>query len=623
DIKPGNLLVSKEGVVKILDMGLAQLQSSEDNNGQKAELTQSGRIMGTVDYMAPEQALDAKTVDQRADIYSLGCTLYYLLAGQPMSPDGTLTQKLLWHQTETVPSLKTISPEVTDELDTIFHKMVAKKPGDRFASMGELLEQLDPLLATIPPEQMQLPSLGVGLSRESGSATDHGTGRGKLTMVERGTRTDYGGALGLDDSSRAATRPLNASSNAGVGKLLPILIGLGVLSLLGVAAGISLFMFLAPPNKNGNGVATAGDEGQLIVAASLPNAQVYVDDNEVGQTNGEEPYNLELKLPPGDYKIRVQKTGFAAFENQVTLQAGKPLTLQAPLGAQPAVLTLTVDVPGAVVSVDGRPKGTPEGKGPYRLTINDVTPGPRIVRIEAEGYEPKESSLDLKSGETFDLPLALTERPFRALLSWVFANADKEQGVPVVLGDANGLAINAKRWADVPAKYAEVREINLTGSAVQTSELPLLKQANTLRALSLASTAIDDDAVKTLGDLTSLERLNLSKTAVGDKNLSYLNHLTKLVELDLRGTKLSDMGLQSLAEIPSLETLHLSGTNVGDDGIKQLAKLKELQLLSVDGTRATYLSYEAFNTAGKKNPINKAELDPELGIAYRLLRSGA
>jgi serine/threonine-protein kinase len=68
DIKPGNLLVANDGLVKILDMGLAQLQQSEENNGEKGELTQSGRIMGTVDYMAPEQALDAKPVDSRADV---------------------------------------------------------------------------------------------------------------------------------------------------------------------------------------------------------------------------------------------------------------------------------------------------------------------------------------------------------------------------------------------------------------------------------------------------------------------------------------------------------------------------------------------------------------------------
>ncbi len=102
DIKPANLLLDKEGTVKILDLGLARLQ--EDAAGQ-AELTSTGAVMGTVDYMAPEQALNTKAADVRADVYSLGCTLYYLLTGKPAYSGDSLMSRLLAHRDLAIPSL--------------------------------------------------------------------------------------------------------------------------------------------------------------------------------------------------------------------------------------------------------------------------------------------------------------------------------------------------------------------------------------------------------------------------------------------------------------------------------------------------------------------------------------
>ena len=101
DIKPGNLMVSKQGVLKVLDMGLAQMRGQDQNLDLTSDVTQTGRVMGTVDYMAPEQARDAKNVDFRADIYSLGCTLYFLATGKAPAPGGSAAEKLLWHQAVT------------------------------------------------------------------------------------------------------------------------------------------------------------------------------------------------------------------------------------------------------------------------------------------------------------------------------------------------------------------------------------------------------------------------------------------------------------------------------------------------------------------------------------------
>ncbi len=135
DIKPANLLLDKEGTIKILDMGLARF---EDPAAAKDGLTESGLVMGTVDYMAPEQAFDVHTADARADIYSLGCTLYRLLTNRNVYEAESLVQKLMAHQNKPVPSLATQRPDVPPSLVAIFERMVAKKPEDRYQTMTEV-----------------------------------------------------------------------------------------------------------------------------------------------------------------------------------------------------------------------------------------------------------------------------------------------------------------------------------------------------------------------------------------------------------------------------------------------------------------------------------------------------
>jgi len=141
DIKPANLLLDKKGVVKILDMGLARLESAA--GVEDAELTGTGQIMGTVDYMAPEQALNTKHADQRADIYSLGITLWYLLTGRAAFGGDTVMEKLLAHREQPIPSLQAACPGATPDLEAVFTKMVAKKTDDRFQSMSEVVAELE------------------------------------------------------------------------------------------------------------------------------------------------------------------------------------------------------------------------------------------------------------------------------------------------------------------------------------------------------------------------------------------------------------------------------------------------------------------------------------------------
>jgi serine/threonine-protein kinase len=135
---------SREPVVKILDLGLACWKWSADSEPSMSLLTQEGMVIGTVDYISPEQARDSHLVDIRGDLYSLGCTFYYLLAGRPPFPDGTTVEKLLKHQTEQPFPLGVLRPDVPQEVLLVLDRLLAKRPENRYQTPAELVAALLP-----------------------------------------------------------------------------------------------------------------------------------------------------------------------------------------------------------------------------------------------------------------------------------------------------------------------------------------------------------------------------------------------------------------------------------------------------------------------------------------------
>ena len=139
DIKPSNILLGTDGLAKIVDMGLARTTALDRSSGDQ---TASGTTLGTFDYISPEQAHDPREADVRSDIYSLGCTLYFLLTGQPPFPDGTALQKLLMHGTKMPEDPRIYRDDLSDALIAILRKMMAKKPRDRYQSPADLASDL-------------------------------------------------------------------------------------------------------------------------------------------------------------------------------------------------------------------------------------------------------------------------------------------------------------------------------------------------------------------------------------------------------------------------------------------------------------------------------------------------
>lgn len=153
DIKPSNVLVTAEGRAKLVDMGLARLRIEADRD----DLTASGVTLGTFDYISPEQARDPRIADVRSDLYSLGCTFYFILTGQPPFPEGTLLQKLLSHSSEHPADPRLLRPDLDDQVVEILDRLLAKQPKDRYQQPSELIGEL-----LLVADRLQLPGLDAG-----------------------------------------------------------------------------------------------------------------------------------------------------------------------------------------------------------------------------------------------------------------------------------------------------------------------------------------------------------------------------------------------------------------------------------------------------------------------------
>ncbi|EMI53161.1 serine/threonine-protein kinase [Rhodopirellula sallentina] len=138
DIKPSNVVVTEESSIKLVDMGLARSESFDTSE----DMTASGVTLGTFDYISPEQAHDPRLADIRSDLYSLGCTFFYMLTGSPPYPGGTMLQKLLNHGNAAIPDIREHREDASDDLAAIVRKMLAKQPEQRYQNSQSLIADL-------------------------------------------------------------------------------------------------------------------------------------------------------------------------------------------------------------------------------------------------------------------------------------------------------------------------------------------------------------------------------------------------------------------------------------------------------------------------------------------------
>ena len=376
DIKPSNLLLDKSGVVKVLDLGLARVEDAV--GGADDGLTHSGQVMGTLDYMAPEQAFDTHHADVRSDIYSLGCTLHYLLTGRAPFAGETVTQKILAHREQAVPSLRAVRPDVPEWLDGAFQKMLAKRPEERQQTMGAAMAQL---------QQHALPQTGPAASVRPGPANVAETLSLQQGHVETSSEQVDAGVV---------SSPPPPGEGRGEGSSLPSPLGRGA-EVKGIGNGVKMKLWSGVlhvlqqlSHRQKIAIATAvgivfafvllgivltlqTKEGTLEIVTDDPDVQVAVKQNGEVVEVVDAKSGWTIRLKSGEYKLSPQGSTdkFRLEPNSVVVTHGdrakaKVVTLKSPAisDSKSEISSFKSPLPpiGSLIGPDGKwklPPGAP------------------------------------------------------------------------------------------------------------------------------------------------------------------------------------------------------------------------------------------------------------------------
>jgi len=349
DIKPANLLLDKEGTVKILDMGLALMSRSIKTPDDETtdQLTSGGLILGTCDYIAPEQADDAHEADQRSDIYSLGCTLYRLVTGDKPYKGNSVLKVLMAHKQAQIPSLCEARSDVPPQLDAVFQKMVAKNPDDRYQSAAEVIADLQACLepsqgksgptpqAASTDAQLQsflelLPRDGVAGGRQKAKRPRDSSVETVVSQAERQTSGDE--------------QALEVTSGTRKRRTVAVVAGAAVLLLL--IATLVFVLILGgkeePPAENASnadsvaGQSDNGDQGRghLVLVwneTERGDATLEIDGEKVDFLAYTTPANdgqIKVPLEQGEHEVWIARRGHEPIQQKITVTKGKDIVIE-------------------------------------------------------------------------------------------------------------------------------------------------------------------------------------------------------------------------------------------------------------------------------------------------------
>ena len=525
DIKPANLLLDKKGTVKILDMGLARLQATngpDRYDPTQAELTQDGSVFGTVDYMSPEQALNSKDADARADIYSLGCSLHYLLTGQAVYHGESLMAKMLAHRESEIPVLHEKRDGVPERLSEIFARMVAKKVEDRYPTMSALLADLEALAEDVV-EDDEVEGAAADATVVVASSVDLQSK--ETSSASMGDTVDYTGRVA---PKPAKPKPLPE----GIPRRAWLAVSGGV-----VAVGLAILGYLYFAGVIFK-IETA--DGVIQIETNVTDVEIYVDNEKVVYiTDPKDKTKIQVAIPKGSKTLLVSKGGFEADVKEFKLN-----TVKGPI--QVTFVPLTKE---------------PTGGDPHRQVVKwALDLGGRIAISESTASGHLVSSLD-------ELPAGT----FRITTIDLF---DNERVSDTSLQELHRLC------PDLHVDYCY-----LEGTSITDTGLAHLAGFHIQKVLVLNQTNTSDDGLIYLGKLKHLGSLSLGQTKITDdgvKQIAQMSSRLGLTRLDVSGISLTDQGLKYIGEIQDLQTLSLmTNPKITSQGLNHLTSLHQLHTLQL------------------------------------------